>query len=38
MNAKQGVKKHQTRKKKTLNNMTKCNKQGAKEHKQCVRK
>jgi hypothetical protein len=38
MNAKQGVKEHQTREKKTLNNMRECNKQGAKEHKQYVRK
>jgi hypothetical protein len=38
MNAEQGVKEHQTRIKKTLNNMRECNKQGAREHKQCVRK
>jgi hypothetical protein len=38
MNAKQGVKEHQTRGKKTLNNMRECNKQRTREHKQCVRK
>jgi hypothetical protein len=27
-----------TKEKKTLNNMKECNKQGAREHKQCVRK
>jgi hypothetical protein len=38
MNVKEGMKEHQARRKKTLNNIKECNKQGVREQNQCVRK